>query len=286
MFDPESSYKAKILLDSVAPSGVRLTTFELTYPRFIHAELMTHRLFSRNSASSRAIPVEKLIARIENEPAMPVWWGKNQAGMQAKEELDEKNREWAQRLWLEARDEMLDYARKLADIGLHKQIANRILEPWMFITVILTATEYENFFALRCHPDAQPEFQHIARKMQALYRESRPVALDEGQWHMPLLREDDWREAVNGTLAPADLQKISVGRCARVSYLTHDGRRAPAEDIALCDRLIVSGHMSPTEHVAMALREPTWHGNFRGWKQYRKTIPGEAVFVPQTPSPA
>src|SRR4051812_43727861 len=128
-------YQTRILRDSIAPCGRRLTTWELTYPRFVHAELMTHRMFSRNSASSRAIPTEKLMARVREDPALPVWWGRNQAGMQADGELGDEPRAAAQHLWLKARDQMLEMVERLSAVGLHKQITNRLIEPWMFITV-------------------------------------------------------------------------------------------------------------------------------------------------------
>src|SRR5262249_604270 len=147
-------YQTRILKDSIAPCGKRLVTWELTYPRFVHAELMTHRLFSRNSASSRAIPVERLVARVREDPALPQWGGK-QAGMQAREELPPDLRLQAEELWLKARDLMLDVAGQLGALGLHKQLANRLIEPWMFITVIVSATEFDNWFHLRTHKDAQ-----------------------------------------------------------------------------------------------------------------------------------
>jgi hypothetical protein len=267
-------YYAKILLDSIGPAGVRLTTWELRYPRMVHAELMTHRLFSRNSASSRAIPNERLVAQVLDDPALPVWWGKNQSGMQAREALEGNALECAQVAWLKGRLEAVDLSRRLAAAGLHKQIANRPLEPWMFITVIVSATEWSNWYALRDHPDAQPEIAWIARRMHAAHHANEPTPLCAGDWHMPLVQAEDAR-AFND----ADLRRISVGRCARVSYLTHDGRRAPEEDMALHDRLAGSspGHWSPFEHVAEALPNTTPSGNFRGWRQYRKTFLGEHV---------
>ena len=268
-------YQTRILLDSLAPCGKRLTTFEATYARFIHSELMTHRVFSRNSASSRTIPTTKLLASVANDPALPLWWGKNEPGMQARAEVEGEARERAKALWLEGRDQALRLAEALAATGLHKQIANRVLEPWAFITVLITATEYENFFALRCHPDAQPEIRWVADDMRRQYLASEPTPLAAGAWHMPLLKAEDLADA---SLSPEDLRRVSVGRCARVSYLTHSGLRAPLEDVALCGKLIASGHMSPTEHVAQALDRAEWRGNVCGWRQYRQGIEGEAVF--------
>ena len=262
-------YSVKVLRDSVGPTGKRITTFELTYPRFVHAELMTHRLFSRNSASSRAIPIEKMLRQIEEDPAMPVWWGKNQPGMAAEEELTGQALEKVKENWLKARDHAVHVARILKDFGLHKQIANRVTEPWMFITVLVTATEYDNWFRLRCHPTAQPEIRWVAEEMRKARDESEPRVLAAGEWHLPLIDFDD---EVTGGITDSELCKISTGRCARVSYLTHDGKRDFAEDIKLHDKLMESGHWSPFEHVAMALDTNERVGNFVGWRQYRADV--------------
>ena len=309
------SYSAKIALDSVGPNGARLTTFELSYPRFVHAELMTHRMFSRNAASSRAIPTDKLIARIMEDPAMPVWWGKNQSGMQAREELSDERggdghtlplREQAKRQWLVMRDIAIVGVRKLEHIeeqpdgswiGLHKQVSNRPLEAWMFITVIVTATEFENFFALRDHADAQPELAACASQAHRLYRNHEPQKLASGEWHLPYVTGNDEPQLRADGFVGEDLRLISTGRCARVSYLTHDGKRDPAADVALAkERIQPSGHMSPFEHVAQAMTEDDWNdfaresaqewiinrvpiGNLWGWKQFRKTLGGEHNFA-------
>jgi len=261
-------YDAKMIADSISPEGVRLTTMEVTYPRFVHTEFMTHRMFSRNAASSRAIPIQKMIQAVLDDPVMPVWWGKNQAGMQAREELEGEALILAGERWLQARDEAIEWVGCLADIGLHKQIANRLLEPWMWITVIVSATDWANFFHLRCHPDAQPEIQKIAYMMRDLYYSHEP---EEATVHLPYIYPEDCEPP--RTLY--DLKKISVGRCARVSYLTHDGKRDPQADIDLCNRLILSGHWSPFEHVAQSTSKPGYFGNFRGWYQYRKEFKDE-----------
>jgi len=256
-------YKAKIILDSINEVGNRLTTFEVTYPRFVHSEFMTHRLFSRNAASSRAIPNEKLRNRVENDPVMPVYWGQNQSGMQAENELDSETQRLASKTWLQARDEMLLASEYLSKLGVHKQLCNRLLEPWMWITVIVTATEYENFFHLRCHPDAQPEIQKIAILMRDCYRTNSPRLLRAGMWHTPYIQADETLDYYNSV-------RVSVARCDRVSYLTHDGKRDIEADLKLFNRLKSSGHWSPFEHVAKAMSTPDRSGNFWGWKQYRK----------------
>ena len=272
-------YRTRILKDSIAPCAKRLTTWELTYPRFVHAELMTHRLFSRNSASSRAIPVEKLLARVREDPALPKFWGKNQSGMQAVEPLDEVTQEEAQRLWLSARDQMLEAVEHLGKLGLHKQLANRLIEPWMFITVIVSATEFDNWFHLRNHKAAQPEIAWVAKDMWRQFNESTPRQLGPSEWHLPLFDEASELALVGYDIGRA--KKVSTGRCARVSYLTHEGRRDVEKDIELHDRLSAGpatgepGHWSPFEHVARALEKPERVGNFIGWFQYRKEFEAE-----------
>lgn len=269
------SYDARILADSVGPHGVRLTSFLVTFPRIVLAEFNTHRALSRSSASSRAIPVEKQIERVLADPFIPIYWGKNQKGMQAEQELDREAQLSAKLSWLHAHQDAITHARGLLAVGAHKQIVNRLLEPFMWHTVIVTATEWQNFFSLRCHDDAQPEIRRIALMMRELYNDMIPDMVQPGDWHLPLV---DWDDIVNPALAPY-LKEISAGRCARVSYLTHEGRRDPTADIDLCQRLIASGHMSPLEHPAECLPSALREGNFVGWRQYRKLIPGEDVFM-------
>lgn len=276
---------AKVIADSVYRSGPRLTTMVLRYPRFVHAEFMTHRVFSRNAASSRAIPVKTMIKNIIDDPAMPVYWGKNQAGMQAAEELTGDALESAKLHWLMARDQAITVAEVLMAGGLHKQIANRILEPWMHIEVVVTATDWDNFYALRDHPMAQPEIQELARKMLEAHNASTPKVLTPGQWHLPYIDLD--QEGMT-QIKLRDFAEISAAKCARVSYLNHEGKPTTTEeDFALFDRLMGGDvkHASPTEHQAKA---PTWQetasdsypkSNLRGWVQHRKLIEGETIHV-------
>ncbi|HSX02596.1 MAG TPA: FAD-dependent thymidylate synthase [Candidatus Saccharimonadia bacterium] len=273
------AYAAKILLDSISPQGVRLITFEVTFPRFILAEFNTHRAFSRNTASSRAIPAKKIWERTEAEPFVPSYWGKNQKGMQADEELSPAEQTEAERLWRNALAAALDHAKQLAELGVHKQLTNRILEPFMWHTALVTATEWDNFFALRAHPAAQPEIQTIARMMKELYDTNQPQLLQEGQWHLPLIRPEEFGEADLETL-----KQVSSGRCARVSYLTHDGVRDLEADVRLHNQLREGGHMSPFEHVARPMTaaeyaQTPFLGNFRGWHQYRKDLPHESNYA-------
>ncbi len=310
--------KAEIIADSLSPSGDRMTTFILEYPRFVHAEMMTHRVFSKNAASSRAIPIEKMIQQVMESPAMPVWWGKNQSGMQANEELDDTEKYWdiadyelktenglegfvqsnlrkvtrkehAKHVWLRARDLAVEKVKMLNKIGLHKQIANRILEPWFNIRIILSGTEFENFFALRAHLDAQPEIRALGYLMLDQYNASEPKRLKVGEWHIPFgskfepdrliplaiqeeltlglpLNHDTFNMALSNIKI-----KIAIARCARISYHNYEGKDDYEADIKLCDRLFgsIPRHLSPTEHVAMAMEESKFIGNVRGFKQYR-----------------
>jgi thymidylate synthase ThyX len=269
------AFSARVLLDSRSPSGARLTTLEVRYPRFIHSEMMTHRVFSRNAASSRAIPIQKMIAAVREDPALPVYWGRNQTGMSAREAIAPDVEARARAEWQAALDDALRHAERLAarDIDLHKQLVNRLLEPFAWITVIITATEWANFFTQRCHPDAQPEVKHIADMMLAAYRASAPALIAAGGWHVPLIQDDE------RGLSDELLCQLSVARCARVSYLTHDGKRDPARDVELYERLLgggANGHWSPFEHVATPASDPAARSaNFTGWEQYRKRFPEE-----------
>lgn len=278
---------AKIIADSISPAGKRLTTLQLCYPRFIHAEFMTHRVFSRNASSSRAIPIAKMIEQVRTNPAMPIHWGKNQAGMQAGEELVGRQRELAIAEWMMAAENAADTAEHMASLGLHKQVANRILEPFQHIHVIVTATEWGNFFALRLHKDADPNMHELARVMSEAMADSKPESLEIGEWHLPYVGSDDWgylSEICESTESILDLaKKISAARCCRVSYLKHDGTQASIEEeLALCDRLAgaIPIHASPFEHQAtpddmkhgLVWKSPHLHGNFVGWIQHRKLI--------------
>lgn len=284
---------AKIIADSINPIGNRLTTWELTYPRFIHSELMTHRMLSKNSASSRAIPAAKLRQRVIDAPAGHVFWGANQKGMQASGEVAEVDR--ARTWWLDGLDRVIPWHERGEAIGLHKQIVNRIIEPWMMITVICSGTEWANFFHLRNHPDAEPNFQRLASTMWSAYTNVLPDQVPAGGWHLPYIDDTTVREVAGKDAAfghaygkPLSddaisvLRKIAVGRLARVSYLTHDGKRDIAADLELHDRLVGTingggpGHFSPFEHVARALNADKPIANFRGWEQYRAFFTNEA----------
>jgi len=271
----------KIIKDSESASGVRLTTFILTYHRFIHSEVMTHRQFSRNASSSRAIPFKKQIKAILEDMAMPVAFLQNKPGMQGGARLPKARENLAYKIWKVAGYTAIGFAMLLDKLGAHKQYVNRIIEPFSHITVILTGTEdaFANFFALRFHPAAQPEIALLAAKMHLNYVMSEPQKLPKGAWHLPfiddtvpfwLVEDYDW----------APLIKKSVAACARVSYNNHDGTATTLEkDTKLHDDLLSEQpiHASPAEHQAMSTDSLGQSGNLHGWVQYRKTLKNEYI---------
>lgn len=274
--------KAEIVCDSISTAGSRITTFVLTYPRFIHAEVMTHRMLSRNASSSRAIPVKKQIQMVIDNPVIPLAFTKNKAGMQGGEALTGDQHDQAVQVWLKGRDQAVIQAQALADMEVHKQYANRILEPWAHITVVCTGTEWANFFALRCHPAAQPEICELATQMYELYSNGKePKLLQPGEWHLPFVDQKSAADTEDDTLQFHVLIKRSVARCARVSYLNHDGTKTTSsQDLELYQKLVGAApiHASPAEHQAMAIPDKNVvSGNFRGWIQYRKTLENENI---------
>jgi thymidylate synthase ThyX len=261
---------ATVIADSVSRSGDRLTTIEVHLHRFVLAELNTHRVFSRNSASSRAVPVARQIERVRDDPAIPVEFGSRRAGMQAGPPLVGTELDAARSVWLEARDSALAAAAELSRLGVHKQVVNRLLEPFMWHTVIVTATDWEGFWAQRCSPLAQPEIREAAEAMRQAVKASTPSLCPDGGWHLPYVHDQDRAEV---GAAGEVLQRVSAARCARVSYLTHDGRRDLDEDLCLYERLVQAQppHASPLEHVATPTRA-AHAGNLRGWQQLRHLV--------------
>ena len=239
---------------------------EVTFPRFVLAEFNTHRQFSRNSASSRAIPTSTISERVESDPVLPVEWGRNQKGMSAAEVLTPEDEEEARRTWLDARDAAVEEAQRLHHLRVHKQVVNRLLEPFLWHTVIVTATEWANFFGLRCAPNAQPEIREAALRTRTAREASTPQHVGMGGWHLPLVQPDE------RNLGVETLKKISAARCARVSYLTHAGTREIEKDLDLYERLKSDRHLSPFEHVATPSGDREFHANFRGWIQMRHAI--------------
>lgn len=275
---------AKIILDSAHPDGPRVTTFALRFHRFIQAEVNTHRSLSKSSGSSRAIPLARTIEAVLTDPAIPVSFPRERAGMQGGAELP--IRATAEEHWRNAANEAVEHARRLGDLGVHKSVANRLLEPFLWQTAIVTATDWANFWALRLNPLAQPEFHALANAMKAAYDASTPRPLAFGAWHLPYVTGYDHDE-IAGHFAPLfgsrwvrAAQEISAARCARVSYLTHDGQREWRKDLALFHRLKYPGegaiHAGPLEHVCTPVGQTSQEpGNFGGWQQFRHMVEAE-----------
>lgn len=282
----------------------RITTLILEYPRIIHSELMTHRLFSRNASSSRAIPVSKVIEQVKDNPAIPVRFGKNQAGMQDSGEYE--NSEALKLLWIESSKLACNTATVMNDMKAHKQVINRILEPYQFIRVCLTSTNFANWFYLRNHPDADPTIHALAETMQEAMQESKSRKLFEGHWHVPFVEdyidftgEQIFKDESGSVISLQEALIISSSCAAQTSYRKLDTSLEKAKDIY--SKLIESKpcHSSPVEHSALVIAkkedEPydyfaiegvthidknavPWSGNFHGYIQYRQLIKDNAVY--------
>lgn len=290
-----------IIADSISKEGHRPTSIQVTAHRFILVEINTHRVASRSYRSSRAVPAHKLLDEVVTDPAMPVRWMKNQPGMQAAIEMTEDERLLAQKVWTAGAAEAVVRARALGASGLHKQWTNRPLEPYLMAKGIITATEWENIFALRIGPEAQPEFDVLAGKMLEAMRASEPKLLEPGEWHLPYIDQDDY-ERLEAFNRDSVVRIVSAARCARSSYKVFDVDRKSElhEDQELANRLVESGHWGPFEHQATPdvpkdrraeildppevvrwlhkyayWERPDQHGNLVGWRQNRKLYPGE-----------
>lgn len=270
--------RAEVIADSVSPWGQRVTTEVVTFPRQILSEVNTHRSHSKSSASSRAVPVRKTLEQVKTDPFIPLRWQSAQAGMQGGAELVGWSAERAVAFWLEARDQAVWHAELLLDLGVHKTMPNRLLEPFAWHTAIVTATGdgWANLFAQRCSPLAEIHMEATANAMRAAYNASEPVKLDSGEWHLPYVDPGE-------DMLPLEVcQKLSAARCARVSYLTHDGRRDQDADLALFGKLVTADppHWSPLEHQATpAPLSGRQVGNLTGWTQLRHVLSGEAWWV-------
>lgn len=298
--------EAKIIAHSKSSvNGKEIITFELQYPRFIHSELMTHRMFSRNAASSRAIPIGKMIEQVRNDPAMPIHFGKNQPGMQAKEELEGFELGRTKARWRQAAINAADMAEDMGFYNAHKQIVNRILEPFQWMKTVVTATEFENFFWLRNHEDAQPEIKRLAEVMLEAKEKSEAKLLRPGDWHVPYYADGCWYQSGKPEIDSQSLKDalaISSSCCAQVSYRALDDSLEKAQMIY--KKLVESEpvHASCLEHQATPMEIPEcdywtdaiwealcqegtthmdanqkiWSGNFESWIQYRQIIPNNA----------
>ena len=264
--------EARVIADSIAPNGTRLVTLECTYPYFIHGQVMATRVFSRNAASSRAIPVKKMIERVRNNIAMPSYWARNQRGMEAISEIDEDKKKLAIERWLRDAEQACRSAEYYAGLGVHKAIANRPVMPYMHMTTLISSTQWANHENLRIHHGAQQEYQLLATLMRFAMQMSEPTLVKEGAWHLPF-----WTQA-DAVLSIQDQIRVCVARCARVSLLNHEGIYSVEDDLILFYRLVSERppHSSPLEHVATPLSSQ-WdaHSNFVGWEQFRGIFEAE-----------
>lgn len=301
--DKSGLISVEIIKDSYNPEfSSRITTMILEYPRIVHSELMTHRVFSRNASSSRAIPASKVIGQVRNNPAMPVRFGKNQAGMQDAGEYEGSDS--IRDLWKEASRSACSFAAVMNDMQAHKQVINRILEPYQFIRVCVTSTNWNNWFNLRNHPDADPTIHALAETMEKAMEESEPYRLMPGQWHVPFVKEVTTKydkrfyDENDQEISLEQALMISASCAAQTSYRKLDNSLEKAEDIY--KKLIESKpcHASPVEHQAMAIARSIdtwsyfdikgvthidrngvpWSGNFHGFVQYRQLIKGNAEY--------
>jgi len=314
----KNSIYAELVEHSVNEFGNELMTFRLHYPRIIHAEVMTHRMFSRNASSSRAIPVKKILEQVRDNPAMPVKFGKNKSGMQDDGEHDAKIPVYnpadlipeptyygIEDYWRLSADNASNFAEAIADAGYHKQIANRLLEPYQFMNTIISMTDIDNFWHLRLHGDADPTFVELSSCMYDAYQASTPTLVREDDYHLPFITKK-FDEADNLHYYANDVEvdletaiKVSISICCQVSYRLSDFSVEKA--IKIWDMLVTMNpvHASPLEHVASPFGKDEYQardnmnrhienlgylginalycGNFKGWVQYRKTVPYENV---------
>lgn len=308
----KNGIKVKVIADSIAANGKRMTTFELVYHRYVHSEFLTHRALSKNASSSRAVPLKTAAEHVAENPAIPVHWGKNQPGMQSKEQLSGIELSAAQELWQKSIETAIDTAGQLQQLNAHKQWAARVLEPYQLIKVVVSGTDWDNLLWLRDDEEAQPEIEELARCIQIAFDTNIPVKLYHGEWHLPYIDTyrdplmDDalhYLDADGNPLSLEDAKKISASSCAQVSYRRLNDSKEKALEIY---NKLFSGrkpHCSPLEHqstpidlsipgVNLPWDTKTWEsgithvrkdgtlcsGNLAGWIQYRQTLPNN-VFV-------
>lgn len=309
-FERETNITAKVICDSISESGNRITTLEIEYPRFILAELNTHKMLEKNSSSSRAIPIKAMIEQIESNMAMPLYWGKTKSGMQADGEVELFEQTVAHSQWTMAYLDAVDRVNEISNVGVHKQTTNRLLEPFQMMKTVITGTDWANFFNLRIHPDAQPEFCMLAYKMYQAIQESKPNLLKEGEFHLPYVNigwngkgEIAYFDADFNVISLEQAQRISASCCAQTSYRKSDDSLEKADKIF--DMLINAEviHSSPFTHLATPVNAPindevnnvfpeTWQngvthmnrkgvlcsGNLTGWISYRHLIPNNTCY--------
>lgn len=288
---------AKVVCDSTF-GATRLITLEIELHRFVLPEFNTHRTISRNFQSSRAVPIKQMIEQVKNDPAMPVHFGKNQPGMQA----DEEGVDWIdffqyhadmweaslskEDAWRMAARSAAMIAQSFAEAGYHKQLVNRLIEPFTWTKGVVTATEdhWNAFLKLRAHKDAQPEIQALAFKIRDAISQSTPKGLKEGEWHLPYVDKSQFDLSKYMSVGEwlHDMIKVATSCCAQVSYRRLDDSLEKAKKVYDMLNLPEKGiekedppHMSPCEHVAKAgYFKKDMSGNFTttDFLQYRKAL--------------
>lgn len=294
-FNRKTNITAKVICDSISVTGQRITTFEIEYPRFILAELNTHKMLEKNSSSSRAIPIGKMIEQIRANTALPIYWGSKKAGMQAGAEVQDV--QYSIGVWMTALAGSIGQVELLDGEGVHKQTANRLLEPFQMMKTVITGTDWDNFFNLRIHPDAQPEFCMLAYKMYQAMQESVPMQLKAGEWHLPYINTSRYGVAEDGEswdinseiiystgnlsdgtlskpLTLEEAQRISSSCCAQTSYRKHDDSLEKADDVF--NKLIGADvlHASPFGHLAtpVSASKAVAHSMVKGAVDYGESV--------------
>ena len=265
---PQPTQSAIVVAHSEC-NGKEIITMQIREWRPIHSELMTHKMLGKSAGSSRARPSAAISEQVAHYPMMPVEWGANEPGMKANKLLDPDVQVKAQEIFRQAAYDAAQAAKALADLGVHKQIVNRIQEPYTFIDVLITGTEWNNFFYLRDHEDADPTMRDLAIKMRDAKEKSIPTLLKPGEWHLPYITDADWewvgnyckieritRDEPTYQEVVEVLRKISAARCARISYKLFDGTTNQLKDLELFDKLLTSQplHASPSEHQATPMK--------------------------------
>lgn len=272
-------YSAKIVLDSYSNiTEARCTTLEFTMPKWLVAEFNTHRMTAKNSASSRAIPTSKLIEAIEYHPVVPIDFREKNTGMTADALVNEQDLQLLYEEWIGASKDMLARVKRMLAIGkgVDKQRVNRLLEPFMWTTVVATATEWENFFTLRDHEAAQPEFGLIASIANQLYRLNEPQILVAGEWHLPYVTMEEEASLIKEGVPAYQIALASAARVSRVTYVKQDTKYSFDEEVQKGIKLAKDRHMSPLDQVAMATNSRNFFGHSYSFKPLRKFIVGES----------
>ena len=310
-FSRETDIKATVICDSISEQGTRLTTFEIEYPRIVMSEFNTMRAISKNSSSSRAIPVSKMLEHTKNINLKPIYFGSKKSGMQAGDELVGEDLLYAKSTWESALHSMVHSAKILDDCGVAKEVTNRLVEPFQLVKVVCTATDWENFFNLRLHPDSDPNICMLAYKMYQAMQESKPIELKVGEWHLPFVNvgwngkgEMCYADDDSNSIELEQAIKLSAASCASVSYRTEGMTLEKADKIF--DMLIKAEviHASPFEHLATPVvfnetnemcnvfeyldkvdgithvnkQGDLCSGNLRGWVQYRHLLPNNTAW--------